>query len=112
MGAPRLSEQLIATICEKAAAGLSYGVIGEAVGMSRNAVTGLVFRLRQRGDPRLPAARPSIATTAVEERNALAAAFADGAATLEDAARTAGLSLMSATNRWNEIRAQLGWQAR
>lgn len=103
------SEETIALICEQVSAGVSIGAIGAATGMTRNAVSGIVFRLRQAGDPRLPPAGACIIMTKAQQRDALADAFAAGAPTLAVAAGIAGVG--PASLRWAEVRAALGWQA-
>jgi hypothetical protein len=111
MGAPRLSEELIGTIADKIRDGLTMGAIAELVGMSRNAVTGLVWRYRKRGDERFPEAGPSIIKTAEQQRDALADAWADGARDMDAAATIAGVASRLAPIRWAEIVAALGPQA-
>ena len=107
-----LSAADIDQIAEHAAAGLGPGRTAELLGITRNVVAGVIFRLRKAGDPRVPAAGEGPIVTKVAQREALADAFADGAATLQEAAQTARLPLPIALMRWEEICRSLGRQAR
>jgi hypothetical protein len=45
---------MIADACDRLAGGATYAAVGEALGVAKEAVAGLVYRLRFKKDPRLP----------------------------------------------------------
>lgn len=106
--APAVIDAVIAGVV----AGKSYRQIAPELGLTHNAVSGIVYRLRQAGDPRVPPAGQSPAMTKERARDALADAWANGAVNLQVAARRAGLTITQAKDRWREIVDGLGWQAR
>lgn len=107
----QLTEDEIDIVGYRMREGRSTSVIAQALGMTRNALSGAVYRLRQSGDTRIPPAGVGAVATKEDQRNALADAFAEGAETVAVAAKRAGLALSKANDRWQEVRARLGWQA-
>jgi hypothetical protein len=110
-----LAPAIIDAIVEQVAQGRTFGQTGEALGLSRSQVAGVVHRQRQRGDPRLPVAGegPIVSNAQLRRQHkaALAEAMADGAPTLTVAAYAARLALPRARDLWTEIRSELGRQA-
>lgn len=112
--APPLNPETVDAVAARVAAGESNSVIAQALGIGRNSIAGIISRLRQRGDPRIPPAgtRGAPVRTAAQERDVLAAAWAAGAGDMVEAAAIAGLTPGMAHRRWGEIVAALGAQAR
>lgn len=108
--------ETIDRICAMARAGQSRIRIGEALGLTRNQVAGILHRLRLAGDPRVPPAGRGVALRSEDllddRKAALADAWAEGAPIMADAARAAGIPLPVARDVWAAIKADLGWQAR
>ncbi len=52
----RWTHKMIVDACARLASGEDYGQVADAHGVSRDSVSGLVYRLRFHKDPRLPAA--------------------------------------------------------
>jgi hypothetical protein len=111
--APPLAPDVVDAVAARIAAGECNSVIAQALGLGRNSIAGIISRLRQRGDPRIPAAgtRGSAFRTVWQERDALADAWASGAESMTEAADLAGLAPSTAYRRWAEIVAALGPQA-
>lgn len=65
------SPEMVADACRRLEAGQHYEDVAQAHGVSRNAVTGLVYRLRFHKDPRLPESLkvPDPARTAAQRRS-------------------------------------------
>jgi hypothetical protein len=102
-------------LCAMVAQRLARGVIADALGVSRNAVTGRIDRLRAAGDPRIPPAGPSAASTLVDVSalapiDALAELLAEGCPTVPAAAKRLGVSISTAQRMWRRICDRLGAQ--
>ncbi|MEH3098841.1 GcrA family cell cycle regulator [Sphingomonas adhaesiva] len=101
--------------------GLTVNAIAAEMGLSRNAVTGRIHRLRERGDPRLPAAGPAIMDTRRRKKSApiarpvtiadhVAEAMSRGASSFVSAAFGV-CTPAEAKAAWQTILDRYGWQA-
>ncbi len=101
--------------CARIRAGSVYEQIATDMGTTKSAITGLVMRLRNAGDERLPAiARKPFGTRAKAQGQiaVLAELMAEGCASITDAAREMAVTRSWADQLWRRIRADLGDQAR
>lgn len=106
------SAEAVDTIAKMLGRGASVSAIGEALAISRNSVSGIIFRFRKANDARFKPAGTSAVLNRPQRMALLADAWADGALNQEDAAKTAGMTLQAARSMWSEICAKLGHQAR
>lgn len=110
----RWTDGRIDQACSAIRAGSTYEQIGELMGTTKSAITGLVMRLRNAGDARLPAIarRPrGVAAKAQGQIGVLAELMAEGCASISAAAIEMGISQSRADQLWQRIRADLGEQA-
>lgn len=113
MSGPRPpSDEAVERIAQLLGRGASVTAIGEALEISRNAVSGIIFRFRRAGYPRFKPAGTSPVRSRKQRMGALADAWADGAPDLNAAAAAAGITAITARGLWSEICAGLGAQAR
>lgn len=101
--------------CARIRAGAVYEQIAAEMGTTKSAITGLVMRLRNAGDARLPAiARKPFGTRAKAQGQiaVLAELMAEGCASIAGAAREMAITRSWADQLWQRIRSELGEQAR
>ncbi len=101
--------------------GLTVNAIAAELGVSRNSVTGRIHRLRERGDPRLPAAGPAIMnarrrrkTAAIAPPVTIADHVAEAMARGSSSFVSAAFGLCTPTEAkaaWQTILDRYGWQA-
>ncbi len=111
----RWTPDRIEVACASIRAGTVYEQIATELGTTKSAITGLVMRLRNAGDTRLPAsARQPYGKRAKTKGQIaiLAEAMAGGCASVSDAAIKMGITRSWADQLWQRIRTDLGEQAR
>jgi hypothetical protein len=111
----RWTPERITDACARINAGSVYEQIAADMGTTKSAITGLVMRLRNAGDDRLPViARKPFGTRAkaAGQIATLAELMAEGCASVTLAAAEMGITRSWADQLWQRIRADLGDQAR
>lgn len=111
----RWTSDRIEAACAGIRAGTVYEQIAADLGTTKSAITGLVMRLRNAGDDRLPAsARQPYGKRAKtkEQISVLAEKMAEGCASIVVAAAEMGITRSWGDQLWQRIRADLGEQAR
>jgi DNA-binding MarR family transcriptional regulator len=111
----RWTPERVDDACARIRSGCVYEQIASDMGITKSAITGLVMRLRNAGDDRLPAIARKPFGTRVKAQGqiaVLAELMAEGCASITDAAREMGVTRSWADQLWQRIRADLGEQAR
>ncbi|MCI1143074.1 hypothetical protein MOP88_13520 [Sphingomonas sp. WKB10] len=109
----RWTDGRIDEACSAIRAGSTYEQIGELMGTTKSAITGLVMRLRNAGDARLPQSLAGPAASLQGPRPDRCSCRTDGrgCASISAAAIEMGISQSRADQLWQRIRAELGEQA-